>query len=424
VEYISSGHTVKGSKCDRNEDHFLIKNEVGLHIVCDGFGEDGRGALASQMTTDFIAQVMIASKKVFAEYKTNPNDQLRDEITELVDQAINKISLQILSIIKKDTVRRQMGTTLSMVLVAEDGVFLAHIGNSRIYLIREDNIHLLTEDHVSKKMDKKAKLIDDELTLHGLSTNALTRMLGSEQQLKVDLLFMEVMPSDTLLLCTDGVANLLSDTKIFEIVKESGDDKLAKEFIDYASDINCKDNATAITITFDQSKKKTERVTPQMKFSTLQKIPLFSELDYKEMSKLLTFMKMKKFSSGQNIVEIGTKGEELFVILTGSADVIIQDEIVTGLTTGNYFGELALIDQEPRTATVKATSDLEVLVLKRKDFDFLITHESQLSVKMLWRFAQTLCARIRHTDHEPADIDKTKSNINISAPSKIVLNFD
>jgi hypothetical protein len=64
------------------------------------------------------------------------------------------------------------------------------------------------------------------------------------------------------------------------------------------------------------------------------------------------------------------------------------------------------------------------LVLKRKDFDFLITHESQLSVKMLWRFAQTLCARIRHTDHEPADIDKSKSSINISSASKIVLNFD
>jgi len=396
VEYVSSGETLKGSSFDKNEDHFLIKNEVGLHIVCDGFGEDGRGALASQMTTEFIAQVMIASKKVF--------------------QAVNKISVQILSVISKDTVRRQMGTTLSMVLVVGNGVFMAHIGNSRIYLIRDDSVHLLTEDHVTKKQDKNSKMVAEELTLHGLSSNALTRMIGSAQQLKVDLLYFEIMEGDTLLLCTDGAYNQLSENKILEMQKESNDSSLAKNIIDNSREKHITDNATVISISFDQAKMKKASVTPQVKFSTLQKIPLFSEFDYKEMSKLLTFMKMKRIIKDQKVVTQGEMGQDLYIILAGSADVIIDTNKVNELTSGQYFGEVSLIDREPRSATIIATSDLEVLVLNRKDFTYLITHEPQISVKMLWKFAQVLSARVRHTAGG-APLVATDNQ-------KIVLNFD
>lgn len=424
MEYLSTGESTKGSDRIKNDDHFLIKDEVGLHIVCDGFGEDGRGALASQMTTDFIARVMMAQKKVFTEYKTKPTDKLRHDITELVEQAVNKISLQILSIISKESIRRQMGTTLSMVLVAGNGVFLAHIGNSRIYLLREDSVHLLTEDHVRKKTDKKTKMVDDELSAHGLSSTALTRMLGASQQLKVDLLYFEVMPGDTLLLCTDGASDVLDNTKIFEIIKETEEANLSKAILAYAKSHNPNENATAVTISFTPSKKKSETATPQAKFSTLLKIPLFSQFDYKEMSKVMTFMKTKKFKAGDKIVTEGETGEELFVILAGAADVIVNEKIVAELRDCDYFGELSLIDKEPRSATVTAKSDLEVLVLERKNFEHLISHEPQLSVKMLWRFAQTLTSRIRHIDQGPVEIEKTKNNIKNDQYKNITLKFD
>lgn len=424
MDYVSTGESIRGSGHIKNDDHFLVKKEVGLHIVCDGFGEEGRGAVASQMTTDFISHVMMAQKKIFSDYKLKPTDKLKQNITELVEQAVNKISLQILSIISKDSVRRQMGTTLSMVLVSGNGVFLAHIGNSRIYLLRGENVHLLTEDHVRKKMDKKTKIVDDELSSHGLNSTTLTRMLGASQQLKVDLLYFEVMPGDMLLLCTDGASDVLDTSKIFEILNGNEENNLSKAVLAYTKLHNPDENATAVTISFKPSKEKAETPTPQAKFSTLQKIPLFSQFDYKEMSKIMTFMKTKKFKAGDDIVTEGETGEELYVIISGAADVIVHGKIVAELSESNYFGELSLIDKESRSATVRAKSDLEVLVLERKDFDHLMSHESQISVKMLWRFAQTLTARIRNIGQGPAEIEITKSNIKNDQYKNIVLKFD
>lgn len=424
MEYVSTGESVKGAGHIKNDDHFLIKNEVGLHMVCDGYGEEGRGAVASQMTTDFISRVMLAQKKVFSDYKIKPTDELRHDITDLVEQAVNKISLQILSMISKDSVRKQMGTTLSMVLVAGDGVFLAHIGNSRIYLLREGSVHILTEDHVRKKTDKKTRIAEDEVNTFGLSTTSLTRMLGASQQLKVDLLYFEVMPGDTLLLCTDGVSNVLDNSKIFEIINETDEANLSKAVLTHAKLHNPNENATAVTISFTPTKKKSATATPQTKFSTLQKIPLFSQFDYKEMTKIMTLMKTKKFKAGEKIVTEGETGEQLFVILSGTADVIVHENIVAELSDSAYFGELSLIDKEPRSATVMAKSDLEALVLERKDFDHLISHEPQVSVKMLWRFAQTLTSRIRHINQGPAEIEKTKNNIKNDQYKNIELKFD
>jgi serine/threonine protein phosphatase PrpC len=423
MDYISKAESIKGQKFAKNEDHFLIKEDIGLHIVCDGIGEDGRGAIASQMTTDFIGQVMTANKKVFQEYKLKQTPELKIKITELVEQAVNKISLQILSTIANDPARKQMGTTLSMVLIAADGVFMAHIGNSRVYLIRDEDVHLLTEDHVSKKSNSsKNDKLEIELDTHGLSANALTRMLGANQLQKVDMLFFEVMPGDSLVLMTDGVSNCLNNKKIFEIMKENQDYNTAKAFLNYVNKINNKENATAITISFIDLKKKSEALTPQDKFQTLQQIPIFSQLDYKEMAKLMDVMKAKKILKDENIVIEGEQGSELFIIVKGEAEVLINKKNIANLSAGNYFGELSLIDNEPRSATVKATTNLDVLVLAKKDFYHLLTHEPQISVKILWRFAQTLTERMRAADIRLSLINSEKTSTDLF--KNIELEFD
>lgn len=439
MKYVSSGHSIKGSNCNQNEDCFLIKEEIGLHIVCDGQGEDGRGAIAAQMTTDFIDQVIFANKKKILSYKDRPSDELKLNIARFLEEAINKISFQVQNEMINDSKRRQMGTTVSMVLVIGNTIFLAHVGNSRIYLFRGNSIHQLTEDHDSKKLSKKMKFGDFELVESKHKDKELTRIIGSSQRLKVDSLALEVMSEDTLLLCTDGLSDILSEEKIRDYIvgtKENTlskkirghvnqenlkNDDLAKMIMGNVKVSNIKDNVTAIAISFEQVKEVGEATTPQVIFSTLQKFPLFSQLNYKEMSKFMSFMKLKKFMKDENIVTEGENGEDLYIIISGTADVIVQNNILAKFVQYDYFGEISLVDKEPRMATVRASSNLEALILSKKYFDHILTDDPELSFKILWRFVQTLAARMRLAKIE---ILKAQKGAIIPVVEKIKLDLD
>ncbi len=431
MKYVSTFESVKGTSYEKNEDHYYLNEDLGLHIVCDGRGEVGRGAVASHMTTDFISQVMIANKKIFNDYKVKPSPELKNSITELIERSVTKISTQIQNTIKQDPARRHMGTTLSLVLVLNNSVFLAHVGNSRIYLERSGKIHVLTDDHISPK--KKKPLVDSNLSLETANEtdneqNNLTRILGSSHDLKVDLLFFEIMSHDNIVLVTDGVSDVINNDKFLEIIQKSDQLNLAKELVKHSIEKKTTENATVVAISFEKTIKKVEAITPKDKYTALEKIPLFSQLDYKELSKLINLMTSKTILKGENIVIEGESGHELFVILNGNANVFIKNNKVASLKDGDYFGELSLLDSEPRSATVKAVDNLEILILAQKDFYFILTNEAHISVKILWNFSQTLAARLRGTGKETTDPEKDKlislTNNSSNGTASIKLNFD
>jgi hypothetical protein len=347
----------------------------------------------------------------------------------LLDQALNKVSSQIISTIANDVGRRQMGTTLSMVLIIDKFVFLAHVGNSQVYLRRDTSFHLLTDDHSDKK-----KKSNSELSLYEEKGSSLTRMLGMSDHLKIDLLYFEVMPGDDILLFTDGVSGVLAKKHFQEIIKTSKENLLAKSFVETAKSNNNQDNATAVAICFERPIIDVEHgpaatatvaaISPQHKYLALQKIPLFSELDYKEISKIVDLMNFRKILINNNVVVEGEVGNELFVILKGTANVVLKNNIIANLVTGNYFGEISLIDSERRSATVVATSDIDVLILDRQNLNLLLINESQLSVKILWRLAQTLAARMRLANQQVTITQKDKTRIDTELLSKITINFD
>jgi serine/threonine protein phosphatase PrpC len=424
MKYVSSSSTSKGLSYSQNEDHFLVKEGIGLHVVCDGSGEEDRGAMASRMATDFLDQVFSVNKKLISEYEHNPSDELKLKIMTLIDQAVHKVSNQIKNTISKDFSRRQMGTTLSMVLVIGKSAFLAHVGDSRVYLLRATKFHQLTEDHVAKQ---RSSQLASSLEIQGIKGSSLTRLLGMTDVLKVDLLFFEIMPGDFLLLFTDGVSDNFDKINIQTIIKTTPETELAKTILKAILKLNLKDNATAISICFEQDieKEKTvDTMSPQYKILALQQIPLFSELDYKEITKLVDLMDFKRIQSNNNAVVENENGSELYIILSGTANVLVNNVIVTQLEPGNYFGEMSLIDDEPRSATVTATTDLEVLTLDKKTLSKLVLAEPKMSIKILWRFSQTLTARVRLMNLRGSITQKEKTQIDDDLLTKTTIKFD
>ncbi len=126
---------------------------------------------------------------------------------------------------------------------------------------------------------------------------------------------------------------------------------------------------------------------------TLRKVTLFQSLDEKEAKKLASLFKERTFSAGEVMAEEGKHGIGFFVIESGTASVTVRGEERTTLGPGGYFGEIALIDDGPRTATVTATSDLRAHVLIAWDFRPMVKEDPELCWSLLEGVAQMLRTR-------------------------------
>ncbi|MFI5301766.1 MAG: PP2C family protein-serine/threonine phosphatase [Polyangiales bacterium] len=159
-----------------------------------------------------------------------------------------------------DVTKRGMGTTLSAILFVGTKGFTAHVGDSRIHLVRDGKQQQVTEDHtVFNELIKRGKLSREQIEQIA-QRNAITRAAGVYERLDVDTLAIDVVPCDTFCLCTDGLHGYLDGTdKLTEVLAKSPLDAQAKTLVDFANECGGKDNVTAILVHFDGSEDDRSR---------------------------------------------------------------------------------------------------------------------------------------------------------------------
>jgi CRP-like cAMP-binding protein len=146
---------------------------------------------------------------------------------------------------------------------------------------------------------------------------------------------------------------------------------------------------------------ETERARLQrLTLETLQKAMLFKYLNYQELVHVVNLTETRRFVVDERIFGEGEAGDELFVVLTGKVRVHHGEQLLVALGPGEHFGEMALVDRQPRSASVTALEETHLLVMKRRDFLGLVKHERDVAVKLLWQFLGVLTARLRNTSRE------------------------
>src|SRR5262249_52542284 len=125
--------------------------------------------------------------------------------------------------------------------------------------------------------------------------------------------------------------------------------------------------------------------------------PLFKHLTYKEIMYLLNVTVVRDYAASEAIITEGSVGEELFVLLSGKVRLHKKDAFITTFERGAHFGEMALVDRSPRSASPTAEEPTRMLLLRRRDFYEIIRKEPNLSTKLLWSFVQVLAERLRKT---------------------------
>jgi len=250
MEYAAVAKTDVGRKRQGNEDSFCVAPRLGLYVVADGMGGHAAGEVASRLAVETIrewlekylggADVAIAGQ---------PTDTCSREANILLN-SIQQANQVIFDTAQGRREYRGMGTTLVSVLAVNDSVALAHVGDSRIYQIRDDQIIQLSHDHSVVQQQVDRGILSPDEAHESQYRHLITRALGLKESVEVDLVEHPVLPGDILLLCTDGLSDLLEDEEILAIVREHSDDleKACQALVDRANYKGGDDNITALLI--------------------------------------------------------------------------------------------------------------------------------------------------------------------------------
>jgi protein phosphatase len=244
----AAGLTDVGCVRKHNEDNLLVDAGMGLFVVADGLGGHAAGEIASQIVVEkvaqFVAQTREKDRTWPLEYDTNlsfDGNRLRVALL-LSDQAIAED-------IRKNPERETMGSTVVASLLHHRRVTLAHVGDSRAYLLNEEGIRQVTRDHswVAEQV-AHGILTQAEARVHPFR-NVITQALGNGGDLEIEVQEFELKDSDRLLLCTDGLSGMVGDQQIWDIVKNAPTLQAAVDrLIHTARENGGEDNITAVLV--------------------------------------------------------------------------------------------------------------------------------------------------------------------------------
>lgn len=390
---------------DHNEDNFLVDKRIALSIVADGMGGHAAGEVASALAVRIIHEEVKKHREIIDKYSDEGVSARMGskEILGLLEMAVQRACARINDEAKVDSAKRGMGTTLSSLLIVGSYGFIAHVGDSRIYLLREGNVQQVTEDHtVYNELIKRGKLTKEQIDKVA-QKNAITRAVGVYERVEVDTLTIEVLPGDQFLLASDGLHGYIAHTAELEpYFEEENGDVAARELIELANRKGGKDNITAILVRLGKGDEKDDSRARrlQLKRELLSKMPLFARLNEREMLRIMQVAEVVSYEPGEVVVQEGDRGDELFIVQSGEVRISRGETILNDFGPGEHFGEMALIRAVPRSATVTASEPSDLIVLHRSDFFELLRKEPELAVKLLWQFLGVLADRLDQTSRD------------------------
>ncbi len=247
---VAHGISDVGLQREHNEDSFAVLADHGLSIVADGMGGHRAGDVASRLATDAIGEFFKKTSNEDATWPFHFDPNLSDEENKLIT-SIRLANRQIYEHSTRSQELRGMGTTVVGALYSrrKNRMFLGHVGDSRAYRVRHGEIKQMTRDH-SLVNDYLAAMPDmTEEQRSELPKNVITRALGMQDNVEVDLQSDECEPGDTYVLCSDGLSGMISDREILDVV--TGSEKLedaCRTLISMANEHGGEDNITAILI--------------------------------------------------------------------------------------------------------------------------------------------------------------------------------
>jgi len=235
------GLTDVGRRRENNQDNLLVDEEHDVYAVADGMGGHAAGDVASRIAIQALAETVNESAE-------------NNEANELLVEAFREGNRRICESVLARGEWRGMGTTIVALALRDDRVILGHVGDSRGYVLRDDALIQLTNDHSWVAEQVRMGLLTAEEAHKHPTRNIVTRAMGNRLELDVEVSEQEARPGDVFLLCSDGLNSMIGDDEIGSILGRNREDavKACKELIDAANESGGDDNITTVVLAIDR----------------------------------------------------------------------------------------------------------------------------------------------------------------------------
>lgn len=243
------GQTDIGSVRDHNEDAIAIDSDIALAILADGMGGHLGGEMASAITVNTIKDFISEKIKSADTDNTNPNSIYSAE-SMLIQEAITEANQKVHESAEANPQYHGMGTTVVVAMFYNNRFTVAHVGDSRLYRLRNGMLKLLTRDHSLMQELIERGFYTPEQARESLNKNLVTRAIGIDSVVNIDIQEDIAMVNDIYLLCSDGVNDMLKDEQIQSVLVANSDnlENAASEIIRLANKNGGKDNISAVLV--------------------------------------------------------------------------------------------------------------------------------------------------------------------------------
>lgn len=229
------GNSVIGMRRTNNEDAIYINEQKNLYLVADGMGGCNAGEVASSTAISAFVEAM----------ENAENGETLDKMMNAIAQCNKKVYQKS----RENVEFLDMGTTLVAVTVENEKVFIVHVGDSRVYLFRENNLQQITTDHsYVMELVKIGSITREEAEVHP-KRNIITRAIGIREEVEADTVIEDVKQGDKILLCTDGLSNMVSKGEMTKIlIEQCSTEEKVKKLVVLANEKGGLDNISLILI--------------------------------------------------------------------------------------------------------------------------------------------------------------------------------
>lgn len=383
-----------GRKRKNNEDSLLAAAENGLFVVADGVGGRKAGELASAITVNTFQKYGGRLKAAVDAFARDPSRDRRNEVLWLLDEAANTSSKRVYEA-ASSTGRQGMTTTLVAGVVGGGAAFLVHVGDSRAYLLRGGELQQLTEDHSMVNQLLRQGSITQEEARTSRYRNVITRAVGLYPTVQSDTLMVELVDGDRIMLCSDGCSDMIDDSVISGLLGGGSVTDATDALIEGSLEAGGKDNVTVIVV---EPEAVLEAAAVSARAQAMEQLFLFSDLPFHARLRVSRIIHERTVQPGERIVRQGDRGDTMFTVVEGQVGVVVDGREVTTFEAGQHFGELALVDELPRSADIVAKVPTRLIAIERAALREFCMVEPALGNQILWKLATTLGDRLRETN--------------------------
>ena len=375
-----------GKKRANNEDSYLIDGAIKLFVVADGMGGHADGATASALAIHTIRAVVQREFDLLDTLTDATSAHL--EVGKMLEYSVHAANDAIQAVAKENPLKSGMGTTVVALLIHEGHGYLAYVGDSRIYLHRHGVVYQLTDDHsILNELLRQGRVTKENFSDSPFARfkNALARAVGPEPMVDVDTLDFELVPGDTILMCSDGLHEYTEEAELVTLLVERDARALAEKLVALANDRGGKDNITALIVAVEGGSADAATDNP---LEVLRASPLFEDLTSGQLMRLMAMSVPYALRDEQALFDAFGDADGMYVLLEGELIVSHDGEDLMALERGAAVGALALCVGYVHPASVRASGDVRVAFISRADFQVRASKDPSLSLALLRRITE------------------------------------